>query len=231
MSSRSFSFTRALALSGGLAAAASGCGADAPANPTWVQVQPILAAECAHCHGSTAKDTGGAYRFDFYEMTPEVCGDAAQAISSDTPLAKALSREIWKAITTTQDLPDQRPSMPPPPAPYLEEREWRTIQNWLETGIPRGEAPLGNRAPEVKFSAVPGPTPHTLDVSIVVTDPDWDPTVGVLKIGDITLRMERGGAFSERLDTAKWPEGPLPVSAAVCDGWASARFALGTVTK
>jgi hypothetical protein len=230
MPSSKLSFTRALTLAGGLAAAA-GCGTGAPANPTWVEVQPILAGECAHCHGSTAKDTGGAYRFDFFDMTADVCGDAAQALSKDTPLAKDLSQQIWKAITTTQEKPGQRPTMPPPPAPYLEEREWRTIQSWIEAGTPRGEAPAGNRAPKVELTTVRGPTPNTLDVSVVVTDPDWDPTVGVLKIGDVALRMERGGAFSERLDTAKWPQGELPVSVTVCDGWASARFALGTVTK
>ena len=37
-----------------------GCAPKAVDHPTWADVQPILAGECSHCHGSTADLTGDA---------------------------------------------------------------------------------------------------------------------------------------------------------------------------
>jgi len=58
-----------------------------PGAPDWADVSPLLRGECTGCHGSTANDTGGGYRLDFYDMTPAVCGEAAQALGSATILA------------------------------------------------------------------------------------------------------------------------------------------------
>jgi hypothetical protein len=142
-----------VALAGGaIAAGLFGCGGDeVPTHPVWSEVQPILAAACSHCHGATAADTGKAYRFDFYDMTREVCGDAVEALRADIPLGQVLAWPIWNAITTTKDMPDVRPSMPPPPAPYLQEREWKTIRNWLADGAPRGVPPVTNRPPTMSY--------------------------------------------------------------------------------
>src|SRR6185295_7989491 len=56
-----------------------GCGGpDVPEHPTWVDVEPIVRAQCTSCHGASAAITGGGTRFDFYDMSTSLCGDAAQ---------------------------------------------------------------------------------------------------------------------------------------------------------
>src|SRR5262245_17374957 len=79
----------------------AGCGAGAvvPEHPLWSDVAPILRGECGGCHGWTASDrppdaagvhpenTGGSYRFDFFDATADVCGDAALALDAGVSLA------------------------------------------------------------------------------------------------------------------------------------------------
>src|SRR5262249_50049031 len=101
---------------------AAACGTDdPPENPTWSDVQPILRAECGSCHASTAAVTGMGYRFDFYDMSSDPCGDAG-AVLANVSLARGQKENIAKAITSTD--PDVRPIMPPLPAPYLTDNEW-----------------------------------------------------------------------------------------------------------
>jgi hypothetical protein len=215
---------------------ALGCVPESREHPTWVDVQPILAGECAGCHGSGADltgsaRTGGGVRFDFYDMKPEVCGEqVAKAIGAGRPLALAHAGDIFTAVSAPEDRPDERPRMPPPPAPFLHDWEWGTIQTWVNDGAPKGALPPGNRAPRFRLYHDSGPADAMLDVTAVIEDPDGDPVAGVLLFGDVPLPMNRAGAFSETLDTSSWASGDRPIKAVLCDGWANVMYDVGTLT-
>ncbi len=220
----------AIALAAGL-----GCIPEAPEHPTWANVQPVLAGECTHCHGANADRlddtrTGGGFRLDFYDMKMDVCGEATQVLGEGKRLAFEQAGKIWESITTTADRPDARPLMPPPPAPYLADWEWRTIQRWVADGAPKGELPPGNRPARFRLYHDSGPADQTLDITAVIEDPDGDPIVGVLLFGDARLNMDHGGAYSATLDTSSWEAGERPITAVLCDGWSNVSYAVGTLT-
>jgi hypothetical protein len=197
--------------------AGGGCGPDdPPENPTWADVQPILRAECTGCHGGTAATTGSGYRFDFFDMTMNTCDDVADVLAGAS-LAHDQADKIARAITTTD--PDVRPSMPPLPAPYLSDNEWLTILRWTANPA-KGDKPSSNRPPQITLDGTAVLVDQMLDVRVIVTDPDGDPVVGKLKIGDQVIKlMDRSGAFSERFDTSSWPAGTVTMTARLCDGW------------
>jgi hypothetical protein len=213
-----------------LAGGAAGCGGgpQAPASPTWVDVQPIIRGQCTGCHGTTAGMSGGGFRFDFYDMA--VCDNAARALPDGLPLAQAQATKIWNAITTTQDQPNVRPIMPPPPAPYLADWEWQTIKAWRDGGTPKG-TPVDNHAPTIQLYGQLATADTGFDITAVVADADADPVVGMLSIGDLSLYMDRSGAFSAHVDTSSWAAGQVAISAELCDGWAATQVPqLGTIT-
>jgi hypothetical protein len=206
----------ALFLACALSGAAPACGpADPPAEPTWADVEPILRGECGSCHSAGAAATGGGVRFDFYDLTTSPCGDAAQVLG-DTGSARAQSDMIAKAITTTD--PGVRPIMPPPPAPYLTDDEWQTILRWTARPM-LGDKPPNNLPPRISVDGTPLVADKTLDLHAIVEDPEGDPVVGVLYVGDQTSAMDRAGSFAARFDTSSWPAGVTTVSALLCDGW------------
>lgn len=211
-----------------------GCLPQATEHPTWTDVRPILSGECVHCHGSTADRlgdarTGGGFRLDFYDMKQDVCGEATRVLGVGKSLAYAYRDEIWEAITAPADNPGGRPRMPPPPASYLADWQWQTIQRWVADGAPKGELPHGNQPARFRLYHDSGPADRTLDITAVIEDPDGDPVVGVLQVGDVTLSMDRGGAFSATLDTSSWPAGERAVTAVLCDGWSNVSYAVGTL--
>jgi hypothetical protein len=200
----------------------SACGGEpeVPENPTWAEVEPILRGECGHCHGATARATGAGFRFDFFDTTSSHCAEASAALAS-VGSARALANDIALAITTTDA--DVRPSMPPIPAPYLSEREWMTLLRW--TADPRqGTKPAGNRPPRIDVSGITLTADDTLDVNVVIDDPDGEPVVGILRAGDAVGLMDRAGAFSARFDASAWAAGTITVSAVLCDAWSQVSF-------
>jgi hypothetical protein len=206
-----------------------GCGGPSvPGQPTWADVRPILAGECGGCHGAGAAASGAGYRFDFYDMTPDVCGDAAAALGAEKPLAQAHAERIWEDISTPVEQPDVRPKMPPPPAPYLADWQWRTIRAWLDAGAVRGAAPAGNRPPAAQLVTHTA-TDRSVVLTAIVDDQDGDPVVGILKIADVELKMDRSGSFSARLDTSAWSAGEVSATAVLCDGWTNVTVPLGTI--
>jgi len=215
------------ACAGALVLASTACGPDEPpAHPDWATVQPILRAECSGCHGATAGATGSGYRFDFYDMTDEPCGEAAAPLVG-TKLAHAQANDIALAITTTD--PNVRPSMPPVPAPYLSDNEWLTILRWTANPI-KGDKPENNRPPHITVDGTPTAADQTLSVNIVVTDPEGDPVVGVLKTGNQVEKMDHAGAFATQYDTSSWPAGAIVMSAVLCDGWSKVSVDLLEIT-
>lgn len=199
--------------------------------PTWADVEPLLRVECNHCHGATARLNGASessiYRLDFYEMNDAVCGEAAQAIASPL-MARGWAPLIKTAITPHPKA--DRARMPPAPAAPLAPWVRETLLRWADD--PRKGLPHGfNRRPRVDVFDVqfPSASDSRLRFTLVVEDGDGEPVIGVLKIGDRVLKMDRAGAFSGTLDTGGWPTGAYRVSAVLCDGWDSVTYDLGTM--
>jgi len=114
----------------------------------------------------------------------------------------------------------------------LQQWEWETILRWAaESPAPlKGDAPVNNRAPIVRISALDSHVDTTLHLSLTLEDPDGAASVGIVKVGPFTLKMDRPGAFIADVDTSAWPEGSLPVDVVLCDGWTKANYSLGPVT-
>ena len=202
-------------------AVAGGCAPtpEAPAHPTWADVEPILRGQCTHCHGPTAAVTGAsdaaAYRFDFYDMSPAVCGPAAQALPL-TALAQTWAPLIGADVTAPPNC--TRGRMPPAPAHALEGWEIATLQRWASQPD-KGSPNRGNRRPDIHLVAPTAIVDKTLTFQAIIDDPDGEPAIGVLNIGDMIFMMDRPGAFSAAIDTSSWPNGTRHLSATVCDGW------------
>ena len=198
-------------------------------SPTWSDVEPILRAECTSCHGGSAATTGGArgvvYRLDFYDLDPQTCGDATAAMEA-ARFAAAASSQI--AFDITSESASIRPRMPPAPGPSLVEWEWQTLLRWADHPQ-KGPEPTGNRPPVIQVvTSNRLVTANSFNLSVVLEDPDGDSAMGVLTIGDVTLKMDRPGAFAVNIDASQWPAGPAQVQATVCDGWRQATYDLGS---
>jgi hypothetical protein len=197
-----------------------------PAHPTWADVAPILRGECAGCHGSTAATTGGGYRLDLYDATPDVCGEAARALGPVTLLASGAALLI--AADTTPPPTGDRARMPPAPAPALTTWEREALARWAASPS-KGAPPADNHAPVVSVGQLPAMVDGRLQFTAVTSDADDDPVVGVLKIADVLFAMNRSGAFAVDLDASKWPAGTQRLTATLCDGWSAATYDLGPV--
>lgn len=212
-------------------AGACGDGHQVPERPTWANVEPIVRGACTQCHGATAAVNGSSaaltLRFDFYDMTPATCGDAASVLQGQT-LGRGWAQLIKAAVTPPGS--GWRPRMPPAPAPELYDWQRETIIRWAsQADPPRGEPSRENRRPDIQLEAASAQADTKLSFTAVVTDADAEPVVGVLKVGETTLQMDRAGAFATTLDTSSWPAGIAPISATLCDGWDSVTYALGGV--
>ena len=198
-------------------------------------MQPILAGECSHCHGANADRlgdarTGGGFRLDFYDMKQDVCGEATRVLGAGKAARVRVPRRHLGGDHAPADKPNERPRMPPAPGalpgrlgvaddPALGRR--RRAQGRA--------AATATAPPRFRLYHDSGPADRTLDITAVIEDPDGDPIVGVLQFGDVTLNMDRGGAFSATLDTSSWPAGERAITAVLCDGWSSVSYAVGTL--
>ena len=204
-----------------LPAFACGSAPAIPEQPTWADVAPILRAECSGCHGGSAASTGSAggvvYRLDFFDMSPGICGDATLATGNMRFAAAAASQIAFDITSVSASL---RPRMPPLPAPWLDDWKWKTLLRWT-SHAEKGAMPRGNRPPTLQVLPALRLVKPSFTLSVVLEDPDGDSAVGVLTIGDVTLTMDRPGAFSIAIDASRWPlvPSPIPVHATVCDGW------------
>jgi hypothetical protein len=190
-----------------------------PEQPSWADVQPIMRASCTGCHGGSAPEAGSAlgvtYRLDFFDMTPESCGDAAIADAS-TRFARAAATQI--ACDITSDDASIRPRMPPEPAPWLPDWQWRTLLRWTRDPI-KGDVPAGNHPPAIALTSPKTGLERVFTLAVKLDDPDGDSVVGTLTIEDVTIRLDRPGAFAIAIDATQWGPGPFHPQAVICDGW------------
>jgi hypothetical protein len=199
---------------------------DVPAHPTWADVAPVFRGECTSCHGSTAAVTGGGYRLDFFDMTPEVCGDAAKALT--TPLLAAGAAPLIKIDVSPTPTGD-RTRMPPAPAPELADWERKMLLAWTTTPS-KGPPPGGNHPPFIDVGKLPTKASGTLAFPALIDDADGEPVVGVIQAAGSLYAMDRAGTFSVSFDTSSWPVGVQRLSATLCDGWTRVTYDLGPVT-
>jgi hypothetical protein len=199
-----------------------------PQNPTWANVAPILRGECDSCHGWTAPTTGAGFRFDFYDVTKDVCGDAALAFGAGAVLAGSTlaSTQIGTDVVTSKGA--SWPRMPPQPSPALPDWERDTIERWAAQPV-KGPPPPGNRPPSVMVSGYPAVAAKELAFTAIIDDPDGDSTIGVIEVNGLAFLMNRPGSFDVRFDSSSWSAGAQPVRAVLCDGWTSATYDLGPV--
>jgi hypothetical protein len=199
--------------------------------PRAVGGAPIFRGECNGCHGWTAPTTGAGYRFDFFDVTKEACGDAALAMASDVVLAGSTlaAPQIQTDLLTQKGA--QWPRMPPQPSPALPDWERDALERWTVRPV-KGPPPPDNRAPNISVAGYPATADGQLSFTAIIDDPDGDSTIGVIEVNGLAFLMGRPGSFDVQFDSSTWPEGPQAVSAVLCDGWSSATSAtipLGSV--
>jgi hypothetical protein len=214
-------------------AAAFGCYSppEEPQNPAWADVAPILRGECNGCHGWNAAQTGGHYRFDFFDVS--MCDKAALAMGEDLILAGSpVAATFIKGDVVTQSGAPW-PRMPPQPTPALPNWERDTIERWAAQangGKPvDGPAPPDNQAPSISVSNFPAAAGAQLSFTAVIDDPDGDSAIGVVEANGLGFLMNRPGSFDVSFDSSGWPAGPVELTAVLCDGWTNVSRPLGTV--
>jgi cytochrome c553 len=136
-----------------------GCGGgDVPSDPTYFSdVQPILRANCARCHGAdpySPKTT--KFRLDRYVKDDTATYDAYDYATGDNPdmLRVAVAHEA--------------PAMPPDYT--LSERQQTILTSWVAHGAPKGTR--ANQAPQLALVSPQGVT--TVDQTLDVTFRAWD---------------------------------------------------------
>jgi len=184
--------------------------APVPAQPTWVDVLPILRANCWHCHGGGGRPTSdaaaplAATRWDFYDPAEAVQATGAPANAFDTAAAKDHIK-TFLAPDASASAPNyfSPKYMPPPPGDPLTDRELQVLKGWQASGFPKGTR-ANNHPPTVEWLEKPN--------SIIVRDDDLDPVLGTLTCGSTTINLVRTGG---------WPLGGLvpPCTAKLFDGF------------
>jgi hypothetical protein len=207
------------------AAALAGCSEPPvePAEPAWADVAPIFRGECNSCHGWTAKQTGGSYRFDFFQMSAETCGDAALALDSGVILAGNALAAGQIAADVQKQGSSSWARMPPPPSPALPDWERSTVERWAANPI-QGTEPKGNRPPTLDLSSYSAKADRTFSFTTVLEDPDGDAALGVIEVNGLAFLMNRTGSFTVSFDSSSWPNGSQDVKMVVCDGWAKGEY-------
>lgn len=153
----------------------TGCGSNAPAEPTYfADVQPLLRANCVRCHGASGyQGRPGLRRFRLDRYVDDYVPDLQQSASNDA------YEYHWNIVRHAVD--HASPAMPPEYA--LSERQKELLRRWVEACPPpdggalpdRRCAPKGerdNRLPEVEVFA-PSPS-DVIDQVLQLDFRAWD---------------------------------------------------------
>jgi hypothetical protein len=210
---------------------------EVPEHPTWSDVEPILAGQCNHCHGASAETTGSSaalsgllggqvYRLDFFDTNDGSCGAAAEAVSPGVA-ASTIASLMRDSVASVNN---NRPRMPPAPAPVLSQWEREVIDRWTRTTpIAKGGPPWTNRMPRLQVYDFPKTADDSLTFTVILSDPDDDPVIGVINAGGKVISLDRAGLFTITADTKSWAAGKQSLTAVLCDGWGNQSFEVGEV--
>lgn len=172
------------------------CGADVPAKPTYfADVQPILRANCARCHGADPIDQKVAkFRLDRYVKDDTSTFDVYD-------YATGLDPAIVRVVVNLES-----PAMPPDYE--LSDRQREIIERWVAAGAPKGTRE--NYLPQIELIAPEGAAmaDQSLDVTFRAWDADLDGLVVQLWASDLTSANDiplgaqsGGGQRSLSIDT------------------------------
>jgi hypothetical protein len=140
------------------------CGDGVPDKPTYfVDVQPILRANCVRCHGADPADPKVAtFRLDRYVSGDDTTFDVWDYANGDpSPIMNvAVNHEA--------------PAMPPDYT--LTDRQRDILARWITQGAEKGIARRDNRAPEIELVSPTGvaTADQTLDTTFRAWDADLD---------------------------------------------------------
>jgi hypothetical protein len=188
-----------------IATLAASCGGPepVPANPTWVDVEPVMRGNCFGCHGADRTNTA-AFRFDFYydpkdpRLNDIAIGDAQEYMKGLFSVGGVKMDPLIPAYLG----PKAADPMPPAPA-SMSAHDTEIILKWV-TGRPQG-----TRTPNHRPSAAWA----TKLVSIVVSDEDREQVLGKLTCNGVDAPLTHSGL-------TVLPAGlRAPCTAALFDGW------------
>lgn len=207
---------------------AAACADAAPADPSWAEVAPVLAAHCVRCHGAPA--LGGApptFRLDRYDDTLLPAAAAGGDTVGLRRVLGAAAMAEWIALRVEDG------SMPP--RIPLAEHDRELLANWFAARQPlddapgslvlprRGPARAGNTRPTLALTAEPVADGYQLAYQL--RDPDRDLAFGELTATPlappatpIALGELHAGRGELRFDTALLPAGDYTLEATLDDG-------------
>jgi len=172
--------TRLTALSISVLLAA--CGGEIPSSPTYfADVQPILRANCARCHGADPSDPKIArFRLDRYVQGDDVTFDAWD-------YAQGTATDVAPMVRVAVD--QETPAMPPDYS--LTDRQQEILARWVDQGAPKGTR--DNHPPEIELIAPTSiePVDQTFELTVRAWDADLDGLVVQLWAHDLTNAAEQ----------------------------------------
>lgn len=144
-----------------LLALAAACAEDLPAHPTYfADVQPIVRASCARCHGDVITDP----RISKFRLDRYVKDDAATFDLWDYAQESGANAAPIVRVAVDQE----EPAMPP--GSSLSDRQREILARWVAQGAPKGTR--RNRLPQISLLAPAEAI--TADQSLDVTFRAWD---------------------------------------------------------
>lgn len=198
---------------------AGACTDEAPAEPTWTDVSPVLAAHCIRCHGAPALGAAPAtFRLDRYDDLVTLAPDGTQ-------------RRVLGAAAMAEWIADRAADGSMPPRFPLAQHDRDLLDNWFANRAPdgdggpplplRGPAPSQNRPPSLAVTA--SPDERGLRLVYELRDPDRDRVTGQLTAqragaAPIPLGELHAGRGALLLDTALLPAGRYELEATLDDG-------------
>jgi hypothetical protein len=193
-------------LAAGSSMGLAACEAQAPTTPTWADdVQPLLLASCASCHGPTreriSNKVGMAFRFDLCDAD----GFKDTGVDVSTIFgAGPFKTMIVKTVTGDE------PRMPPPPAGRLTPYERDVLTRWKQAC----ERP-DNHAPDARLVSAreQGDDPV---VVVDVVDPDRDTVLGKLSVGTFEKELLYTGRHEIHVPR---DQASASIRAKISDGW------------
>jgi hypothetical protein len=222
----------------GWALALSACAADVPSQPTFQDVQPIVAANCIRCHAypaiggapsSCAADTSGVrwcgFRLDSYDDVIVDDGDPADPTDDVGVRGAASVAAIIPARVSD-------PRRPMPPRFPLDDLERETLIVWARGEPPSRDPRPGNLAPMIELEATSAGA--LVELRYALDDEDGDLVVGTLRArgagGDVHLIAPiQSGRDELTWDATGVAAGSYALEAWVDDGGGGMTLAAGSI--